>query len=330
MNDIFYLKYLMNRLLELIRKNESNKFFQWTFIIGFFLFGFSGFSQVSTNIDTTKIRIGEQFKYEIIVNETEEVQFTKLKLDSSNRIGVVRSFKIDSLKNQLIKKYTLTSFDSGRYVLPSQRILIKNKIFLTDSVIIDVATVPVDTIKQPMYHIKDIKNEPYKFSDYANYFWGLIILLILIAVILYFVLKDKPTHEELIARIPPFDLAKQRLKELDSKKLLKHNRIKLYYVELTDIVRTFIEREMNIPALESTTDELMEIITDFNDSSDLNIPKETIARLHKLLQEADLVKFAKSKPLLNEIELHRNDAENIIDKLHPEKVDIKPEKNDGE
>jgi len=330
MNDIFYLKYLMNRLLELIRTNKSNKFLLWTFIIGFFLFGFSGFSQVSTKIDTTKIRIGEQFKYEIIVNETEEVQFTKLKLDSLNRIGIVRSFKIDSLKNQLIKKYTLTSFDSGRYVLPGQSILIKNKIFLTDSVIIDVATVPTDTIKQPMYHIKDIKNEPYKFSDYANYFWGLIILLILIAVILYFVLKDKPTHEELIARIPPFDLAKQRLKELDSKKLLKQNRVKLYYVELTDIVRTFIEREMNIPALESTTDELMEIITDFNDSSDLNIPKETIAKLQKLLQEADLVKFAKSKPLLNEIELHRNDAENIIDKLHPDKVEIKPEKNDGE
>jgi len=104
MNDIFYLKYLMNRLLELIRTNKSNKFFLWTFIIGFFLFGFSGFSQVSTKIDTTKIRIGEQFKYEIIVNETEEVQFTKLKLDSLNRIGIVRSFKIDSLKNQLIKK----------------------------------------------------------------------------------------------------------------------------------------------------------------------------------------------------------------------------------
>ena len=47
------------------------------------------------------------------------------------------------------------------------------------------------------------------------------------------------------------------------------------------------------------------------------------------------MKFAKSKPLLNEIELHRNYAENIIDKFHPEpeisqEEEIKPEDHVGE
>jgi len=289
------------------------------------LFGISGYGQVSSKIDTTRIRIGEQFNYEIIVNQTKDVRFPKFEADSLNKIGVVTSHKIDSLKNQLIKKYTLTSFDSGRYVIPGQEIFIKDKRFLTDQVIIDVATVPVDTIKQPMYHIKELQNEPYLFSDYLNYFWGLIVLLIIIGVILYFVLRDKPTEEEMISRIPPFDAAKMRLKELDKKELISQNKIKLYYVELTDIVRTFIEREMNIPALESTTDELLEIITDFNSSSHLNIPEETLLKLKKLLKEADLVKFAKSKPLQNEIALHRVDAEGIIDTLHPKKVELKAE-----
>jgi hypothetical protein len=304
-------------------------FFRFNFVVLIFLTGFVSTAQVTTKIDTTKIRIGEQFQYEIIVNETKDVQFSKLKLDGLNRIGVVKSHKIDSLKNQLIKKYTLTSFDSGRYVLPGQTVLIKNKIFLTDSLIIDVITVAVDTIKQPLHHIKTIKNEPYTFADYQKYFWGLLIL-IAIGVILYFVLKDKPTHEEIISRIPPFDQAKQRLKELDSRKLLKQNRIKLYYVELTDILRSYIERELKIPALESTTDELIETITDFNSSSNLDIPKETLSKLRELLKEADLVKFAKSKPLLNEIELHRNDAEYIIDKMHPEKIEAQQEKEKDE
>ena len=329
MKYIFYLQYLEKEFFKLIRKNRSNLFFRLSFIVLFLLTGFAGTSQVTVKIDTTKIRIGEQFQYEITVNETKDVQFLKLKLDSLKRIGVVKSHKIDSLKNQLVKKYTLTSFDSGRYVIPGQTVMIRNKAILTDSFIIDVATVAVDTIKQPMHHIKTIKNEPYTFADFQKYFWGLLIL-IAIAVILYFVLKDKPTHEEIISRIPPFDLAKQRLKELDSRKLLKQNRIKLYYVELTDIVRSFIERELNIPALESTTDELMETITDFNSSSNLNIPKETLLRLQELLKEADLVKFAKSKPLLNEIELHRNDAEKIIDKMHPTKEEVQLEKkSDG-
>ena len=255
------------------------------------------------------------------------MRFPKFESDSLNRIGVVTAHKIDSLRNQLIKKYTLTSFDSGRYVIPGQEIFIKDKRFLTDQVIIDVATVQVDTIKQPMHHIKEIQNEPYLFSDYLNYFWGLIALLIVIGLILYFVLRDKPTEEEIISRIPPFDTAKMRLKELDGKELISQNKIKLYYVELTDIVRTFIERELNIPALESTTDELLETITDFNNSSNLDIPKETLYKLQKLLQEADLVKFAKSKPLQNEIALHRGDAEGIIDVLHPIKIEPKEEEN---
>lgn len=324
----FLYKDLMKDSKEDKRTSVMDAFGQFLVISIFFL-SFSGYGQVSSKIDTTSIRIGEQINYEIIVDETEDVRFPKFESDSLNRVGVVTSHKIDSLKNQLIKKYTLTSFDSGRYVLPGQEVFIKNKSFLTDQVIIDVATVPVDTLKQPMHHIKEIKNEPYLFSDYLNYFWGLLLLLAVIGVILYFVLRDKPTEEELISRIPPFDAAKIRLKELDQKELLSQNKIKLYYVELTDIVRTFIERELNIPALESTTDELIETITDFNSSSNLNIPKETLLKLQKLLQEADLVKFAKSKPLQNEIALHRVDAEGIIDTLHPVKEEIK-EEEDGQ
>ncbi|MCF6224011.1 MAG: hypothetical protein L3J34_09830 [Flavobacteriaceae bacterium] len=314
--------YIFN--LQYIKSNNNLLF------IAFVLFSFMSFSQVKTEIDTTTIRIGEQIQYKIIVNETENVKFPKFQLDSLKKVEVVKSFKRDSLKNQLIKKYALTSFDSGRWVLPPQKVFIRNKVFLTDSVIINVATVAVDTIKQPMFNIKTIQNEPYVFSDYLNYFWGILAFLIVIATILYFIFRKKPTQEEVLAKIPPFDRAKQRLVELDGKKLIKQNRIKPYYVELTDIVRTFIEREMHIPALESTTDELMETITDFNESSHLNIPKETLGKLKRLLQEADLVKFAKSKPLLNEIELHRNDAEIIIDKLHPEKEDIKPEVQNGQ
>jgi hypothetical protein len=330
MRNLFCLHSKWKENLKEVKLEKGFMSFNIILLAALFLFGFSGYAQVSSKIDTTSIRIGEQFNYEITVDQTKDVRFPKFETDSLNRIGVVTSNKIDSLKNQLIKKYTLTSFDSGRYVIPGQEIYIRDKRFLTDQVIIDVATVPVDTIKQPLYHIKQIENEPYLFSDYLNYFWGLIALLIVIGVILYFVLRDKPTEEEIISRIPPFDTAKMRLLELDKKELITQNKIKTYYVELTDIVRTFIEREMNIPALESTTDELLETIIDFNNSSQLNIPSETMLKLKQLLKEADLVKFAKSKPLQNEIALHRVDAEGIIDTLHPKKVEPKAEENDRE
>ncbi|MGB5321836.1 MAG: hypothetical protein WBN12_06170, partial [Lutimonas sp.] len=149
MRYIFYAY----KIIDLLRNSKGLGHFgsfQKFIVLSLFLLGFVGYGQVSTKIDTTSIRIGEQFNYEIIVDQTEDVRFPKFESDSLNRIGVVTAHKIDSLKNQLIKKYTLTSFDSGRYVLPGQEIFIKDKRFLTDQVIIDVATVEVDTIKQPM------------------------------------------------------------------------------------------------------------------------------------------------------------------------------------
>ena len=330
MKKIYSLTGSADKFYGFIRRFFGLGYFKFYLFISLFLSNFIGIAQVTTEIDTTRIRIGEQMHFQIIVNETEDVQFSKLILDSLRRIEVVESFKIDSLKNRLIKKYALTSFDSGRYVLPGQTVFIRNKKFLTDSIIIDVATVAVDTIKQPMYTIKEIRKEPYTFGDILSEYWWLLVLLLVIAVILYFVLRDKVKHYEKVNRIPPFDLAKKRLKELDGKKLLQENKIKLYYVELTDIVRTFIEREMSIPALESTTDELLETITDFNSSSNLNIPVETINKLKILLQEADLVKFAKSKPLIDEIETHRNSAEVIIDNLHPTIEEKNTKENDGQ
>ena len=103
--------------------------------ISLFLSNFVGIAQVTTEIDTTRIRIGEQMHYQIIVNETEDVQFSKLILDSLRRIEVVESFKIDSLKNRLIKRYALTSFDSGQYVLPGQTVFIRNKKFLINIIL---------------------------------------------------------------------------------------------------------------------------------------------------------------------------------------------------
>ncbi len=284
------------------------------------LIGFLGIAQtppkVSVKVDTTKIRIGEQIHYQISVeNAGTGVIFPKLRLDSLQKVEIVEANAIDTLKDRLVKKYKLTSFDSGSYLIPKQAIYIWNQPYYTDSIKIDVATVAVDTLKQKMYPIKAIQSEPYTFDDFKSYFWWILGALLIIGIILYFVLRKKKTAEEIIAGIPPYQLAVSRLKALDEKQLWQKNKIKQYYIELTDIIRTYIEKELKIPALESTTDELLETITDFNTSSSLNLPEETIQKLQKLLKESDLVKFAKYKPLINEIELHRNDAGAIIDEI---------------
>ena len=294
-----------------------------------FFTGYVAFAQenpVSIITDTTHIRIGEQIQFKIAVNGQENVVFTKLKLDSLGMVEVVESIQIDTLKNKLEKRYVLTSFDSGQYIIPQQLVIVNNKKYLTDSLLVNVATVKVDTTQQKMFPIKSIRREPKTFDDYKYLFWWLIPIVLMVAVILYFIFRKKKEKEIIPVYIPPIQIAMQRLLELDKKQLLQQNKIKIYYSELTDIVRTYIEKDINIPALESTTNELIETILDFNESSQLGISKETIKELKEVLQSADLVKFAKSKPIVEEIKGHRNISERILQNLKP----VKAEENELE
>ena len=265
--------------------------------------------KVKAQIETSQIRIGEQFSLRISVNEIDNVILPKLVLKG---LEVIDSVKVDTLKNMLIQKYILTGFDSGAYYIPQQQVFIRNQAYLTDSLLVNVATVAIDTTKVKKYPIKTIKAEPYTFDDFKIYIYLLLAALAIIGFWIYwFVIRkrkteeDKPTYKVL----PPYDEAIFKLNELDEKLLWQNN----------------IERELKVPALEKTTDEIVEMLKDFNEAQTINTSKETIKKLKELLQEADLVKFAKSKPLSLEIEEDRKDAQAIISNLKP-----KPIKKDDE
>ncbi len=277
--------------------------------------------QVKVEVDTTNIRIGEQFHFKISVNDTANVIIPKL--ENLKGLEVVEDYKIDTIKNNLIKKYLLTGFDSGAYYIPSQQIFIRNRAHITDSILINVATVAIDTTKQKMFPIKAIKSEPYTFDDFLPYLIWVILGILLIGGLIYYLKtrkKEEISEEEIIAALPPFEEAIERLHKLDEKLLWQNNEVKKYYSELTEIIRSYIEKELKIPALESTTDELIDTLADFNDAKTIETSRDAIKKLKELLQEADLVKFAKSKPLSHEIEEDRKDAENVLENLKAKPV----------
>ena len=297
-----------------------------------FLSSLASAQQVKVEVDTTNIRIGEQFKYQISVDDTANVIIPKL--ENLKGIEIVEDIATDTLEKNLIKKYILTSFDSGAYYIPSQQIFIRNRAYLTDSILINVATVAIDTTKQKMFPIKAIQSEPYTFDDFKPYLIWVILGLLLIAGLIYYLKtrkKKEITEEEIIAALPPYEEAIERLHKLDEKLLWQNNQVKKYYSELTDIIRAYIEKELKIPALESTTDELIETMRDFNEAKTIETSRENIRKLKELLREADLVKFAKSKPLSHEIEEDRRDAEDVLNELKPKPIIVEetPEEEDG-
>nr|WP_223443944.1 hypothetical protein [Polaribacter litorisediminis] len=275
---------------------------------------------VKAQVETSSIKIGEQFNFRISVNEIENVILPKLELKG---LEIIDSAKIDTLRNMLIQKYIITGFDSGAFYIPQQQVFVKNQAYLTDSLLIKVATVAIDTTKIKKYPIKTIKKEPYVFDDFKIYIYLLIAALLIIGFWLYyFVIRKRKIEEEepTYKLLPPFEEAIYKLNELDEKLLWQNNKVKEYYSELTDIIRGYIERELKVPALEKTSDEIIDMLKDFHDSEAIQTNKETINKLKDLLREADLVKFAKSKPLAPEIEEDRKDAEEVVHNLKPKPV----------
>ena len=289
------------------------------FLIFLFLWKLSFSQKISVEVDTTNIRIGEQFLFQISIDDTSNVIVPE-NLEKLKSLEIVQNRKLDTVKNRLIKKYIMTGFDSGSYYIPSQQIFIKNRSYLTDSILINVATVAVDTTQQKMFPIKAILSEPYVLDDFKPYFKWVIMGLLLIAGLVYYLKnrrKNEEVQEESDVSLPPYEEAIDRLHKLDSKLLWQNNEIKKYYSELTEIIRSYLEKELKIPALEITSFELIKMLDSFKEASTIEIDKETIKKLKALLDEADLVKFAKSKPLSHEIEEDRRDAEDILNNLKP-------------
>ena len=158
------------------------------------------------------------------------------------------------------------------------------------------------------------------FDDFKIYIYLLIAALLIIGFWIYwFVIRKRKTEEEEASyrALPPYEEAMYKLNALDEKLLWQNNKTKQYYSELTEIIRGYLEREINVPALEKTSDEIIETLTDFHSTETIRTSLESIKKLKALFQEADLVKFAKSKPLALEIEEDRRDAEAIINDLKP-------------
>ncbi|AVI50502.1 DUF4381 domain-containing protein [Pukyongia salina] len=301
-------------LLELFLHNA-----RYAVIATCFLVGFTAQAQLTSGVDTTNIRIGEEIKYtvEVVADSTDLVLFPEGQ--SFLPLEMIESYKVDTTfeqaKYRLIKKYGLTQFDSGSYTIPPQKIVINERVFSTDSIMIEVADVPVDTTKQKMYEIKpfiEVGSSPFNFLKLL--YW--LVPLLLIVGVGWYLFRRKKQREAREEQLPPYEEALASLQKLDASNLLKSRRSKDYYSQLTEIVKRYLDREIDDTALESTTDELIERLQLHKDAGHFEFDSETIAKLNSILKRADLVKFAKMEIDQLQASTDRNAVEEIITETH--------------
>ena len=287
--------------------------------------------EVKVVTSTKNIKIGEQIEYKISVQAPADAAVVFPEGQTFGALEMVKTNPTDTLKEagkfRLEKAYYLTQFDEGKYTIPQQKIQISHKDFYTDSLLVEVHNVAIDTLKQPLYDAKPIAEVT---SPSSSHLWlwivGIVALLLTAATSYFFVFrKKKLSAEEERKKLPPFERAIQDLKDLQNSKYLIESQHKAYYTRLTDIVKEYLEDEVHILAKESTTDELLAKINDLQQTGKLHLSAETISNLKRVLQNADLVKFAKSKPSDNNAEYDRETIENVVIKTQEAIPVIQPE-----
>lgn len=273
------------------------------FILIFIAFGTvqsQNIPKVNAGVNSSTINIGEQINFFLNV-ELDSIQ--KIEFPEKLQIApmeILEIFPTDTQKIQnrffFTKRYSLIQFDSGYYNIPPQRVLINGFSKLSDSVKITVKNIKVDTLKQNLFQIKPLKTIK-KNYDYLikKIVYGIIISLILILFI-YLVLVYQKKISERKKTVPPFEKAIKALKELEKKDPQIQQDYKEYYSELTEVVRRYLEEEVNIDALESTSDQLLLKLELYKKGGKLDLDEITIKNLKTVLETADLVKFARALP----------------------------------
>ena len=108
------------------------------------------------------------------------------------------------------------------------------------------------------------------------------------------------------ATIPPHVTALNKLNELRDKRLWQQNQFKEYHSELTDVLRDYLEKRYNITAHEQTTDEIMHSLRY------AGLPADDKEKLRQIMVLADLVKFAREKPIPAENEASMEGAVSFV------------------
>jgi hypothetical protein len=269
--------------------------------------------QVDARFDSAAIMIGDQIKLRIELERQKNVsvQFPAWTDTLTRNIEIIEVYPVDSAQApggmvRMMQNITITSFDSGRHVLPPLRFPFtaegKSDTIVTRPAYLDVRVMPMDTT-QNIADIKPVYTVPIGWADVWPWLAGFGLLLLAAALVgfgIYAFIRwrsNKPVFSAPKPAEPPHVIALRELDKLRGEKLWQNNRTKDYYTRLSDIVRTYIEGRFDVPAMEMTSDEILDGLraTGFEDNNLVNC-------LRKLFALADLVKFAKSEPLPDENE----------------------------
>ena len=219
--------------------------------------------------------------------------FTVLKIDSSD------------LASGSSLRYTLAVYDTGQYVLDELPVVVGAETLYTPQLGVAIQSVLPDTASAVL-PLKPYREHPFRLKDLLRELvrspWTWIVVGLLAALAGFWAWRKyfrKPAAGEMAVPevvLPPDEQAVRNLIALKDKKYPARGLLKEFFSEYSQIMRMYLERRYEFPALEMTTFDLEQEL-----QAEV-FPKLLERTLLPTFHEADLVKFAKYVPPLERCE----------------------------
>lgn len=287
---------------------------------------------VEATIDSLQLLIGEQakIKLEVSMDANQNFSLPALRDTLVKGVEVLDVSKPDTQllndnKRWLVsQQYTVTSFDSALYYLPPFHVSVGGKVYKSRELALKVYSIPVDTLHpDEFFGPKNIHEVSLTWSDLAPLIYSALFLLLLGTVAVFLSIRyhdNKPIIRivRIEPKLPPHLTAMKKIETIKADKNYRKEDPKRYYTDLTEVIRTYIKDRFGFNAMEMTSDEIITRLQEEKDQSSIN-------DLKVLFATADLVKFAKHSPLINENDMNLVTAIDFINQTKPEETADKKE-----
>lgn len=255
---------------------------------------------IKFSIDRDSIYIGDRITAKIELDNIEGIDSISFPIYDGNNLSegieLVEFSQVDTIVvdevSKLSKEYYFTSFDPGVATIPTNWIVVNGDSIKFDSISVVVVDIEVDPKKgaaaiQPPYEA------PVTLKEAMPWILGVILSIAFILLIGYFAIRWNK-HRSLFIKPeapkePAHIIALRELDKIKEEQIWEDGNEKLYYGELTAIVKNYLDDRYGIDAPESTTDEIIALLKEVKELDEIQIKDRVV----EMLSFADLVKFAK-------------------------------------
>ena len=263
--------------------------------------------KATTQVEPKSVHIGTPFRYTMRVETIGDVEIIVPILAEKLGDFFIRDFGESPVRKGdghavLEHWYTLATYEPGDQIVPGPPIQYRvagsdlQTLAAPDALVIVESLLPESNDALPVGDIRDIKGPVSVPPDYRPLWWGLsgLLLLLALAAGLYWFLNSRPAAVVAPPR-PAQEIALEALRHLRAARLPEAGRYADYYIRITAIVRTYIEERFGLRVPEMTTEEFLQVA-----QRDQRLAPDHRASLAQFLGDADLVKFARHVPTIED------------------------------